>query len=525
MPFVLLLISLVPLALSAQLSESHLPIVVINLSGDIPDEPKVEAFMGIINNANGINHVDDAFTDYEGTIGIELRGQSSLWFPKKQYGIELRNDLGEEIDESIMGLPVESDFVLSAPFSDKSLMRNPLSYILAGEIMDYAPRVRYCELILNGEYKGLYILTEKIKRSASRLDLAKLKEEDISGEALEGGYIVRFDKFDSEDEILWESDINPYPNAWQKARFVASYPKYNRIEWQQRNYIQDYITDFERALENDEFQYQGKHYSEYIDMMSFIDFMLMNEITRNVDGYRISSYMYKDKGNVLKMGPVWDFNLAFGTADYCLGGQTSGWQWDFNEVCGDDSFSNHFWWKRFLEDPNFSGAMRDRWFELREEAFSFDHICGLIDSLQNHIGDAADRNFETWPVLGEYIWPNQFVGSNYQEEIDYLKNWIQDRLEYIDNHIDDFVSQIDTEIDFRVFPNPSSGVFKVQWSDQSLTRKYIEIYDALGTRIERVFVESNSYYFDLNVAPGVYYLNIVDEQNKRHNKVQALIIF
>lgn len=517
---------MLPSLLFAQLTESHLPIIIISTPNDIPDEPKLDAFMGIINNPSGINHIDDAFTDYNGNIGIELRGQSSLWFAKKQYGIELRDIAGEDLDASILGLPEESDFVLSAPYSDKSLMRNAVSYILAGQIMDYAPRVRYCELVLNGEYMGVYLMVEKIKRSASRLDLSKLKEEDVEGEQLQGGYIVRFDKYNNDDEVLWDSPFKPFSNAWQSAKFVASYPKFNKIQPEQKAYIRNYITNFERALDADEFAYQGKHYSEYIDVTSFIDFMLMNEITRNVDGYRISSYMYKDKSDVLKMGPVWDFNLAFGNADYCEGGQVTGWQWNFNEVCGNDGFSNHFWWKRFLEDEEFGAAMSSRWFELREDQFSNANICGIIDSLQNRIGEAEVRNFETWDILGEYVWPNQFVGATYQQEIDYLKSWIEDRLDFIDDEMEQFVYTKETSLGFGISPNPNRGSFILDVPDLGGASSSLEIFDAVGKLVVKVNLSSNNKEFiTLDLEAGVYVCKLNAEVDNNQVIIKQMVVF
>ncbi len=512
--------------LFAQLTESHLPIVVITAPTEIPDEPKVEAFMGIINNPDGMNHINDPFDHFQGAIGIEIRGQSSLWFPKKQYGIEIRDIEGNDLDTSILDLPSESDFVLSAPFSDKSLMRNPLSYILAGQIMDYAPRVRYCELVLNGTYQGVYILTEKIKRSASRLDLSKLKPEDISGEELEGGYIVRFDKYDQDDEVLWTSPIDPYPSAWQKAQFVAAYPKFDEIQEEQKDYIEAYITVFEQALHHPTFQYQGTHYSEYIDVNSFVDFMIMNELTRNVDGYRISSYMHKDKNGLLEMGPVWDFNLGFGNADYCEGGQVEGWQWDFNTICGNDFFSNHFWWKRFLEDPNFKQALGDRWISLRASTFSNEKICYIIDSLQLRIGEAADRNFETWPVLGTYIWPNQFIGDTYQEEVDYLKSWIEDRLEFMDQELELFTQVSSDNIYANIHPNPNGGFFRIETNQFNNGPYHIEIFDVTGVKVyERKAILDHALQLDLSLSSGAYYVKIYTDRNDFSPLIKSIVIY
>ena len=179
-------------------SSSNLPIIIIKTNNTgIPDEPKVPATMQIIDNGPGnMNHIDDEPNDYNGQIGIELRGQTSQFFPKKPYGFETWDDLGQDQNVSILGMPKENDWVFHNPFSDKSLIRNAISYSIAGKIMDYAPRVRMVEMVLNDDYRGVYLLTEKIKRDKNRVNITKLtpESEDVSG-----GYILKFDKGDPDE--------------------------------------------------------------------------------------------------------------------------------------------------------------------------------------------------------------------------------------------------------------------------------------------------------------------------------------
>ena len=453
-------------SLQAQvLTSSNLPIVVINTNGQsIPDEPKVTARMTIYDNEDGSRNDPNRDTpSYEGFIGIELRGQTSqLFFPKKGYGIETRNADGTDLDTTILGMPKENDWVIHSPYSDKSLIRNALAYIFAGDIMAYAPRVRLCELVLNGSYQGVILWTEKVKRDKNRVDISRLNEDENEGDDLTGGYIIKFDK-GSDEEIGWISSFNPIPGSDKETRFLYHYPKYDEITQQQRNYIRGYVDGFEQVLMSDNYADPVNGYAKYIDVASFVETIIINELTRNVDGYRLSTYMYKDKdseGGKLAMGPTWDHNLSWGNANYCLGWSTTGWAYDFNSVCPEDYWVNHFWWSRLLSDEAFRQQLKDKWIELRRGTYSTENILNRIDSLTNLLSESSARNFVKWPVLGQPVWPNQFVGQTYQSEIQYLRNWVQDRVEWLDDNFDRLttdVVRVEEREWIKVYPNPSGG--------------------------------------------------------------------
>ena len=178
-------------------TRSKLPIVSINTNGRaIPDEPKITATMQIRWREDGsFNEITDPPTHYNGYIGIEMRGSTSQGIsPKKPYSIETRDVLGNAIDSAILKMPKENDWALIAPYSDKSLMRDALTYHLAASFMPYAPRLRFCDVILNGQYQGIYAMTEKIKRDKNRVDISKLDSLNLVGDALTGGYILKIDK-------------------------------------------------------------------------------------------------------------------------------------------------------------------------------------------------------------------------------------------------------------------------------------------------------------------------------------------
>ena len=219
--------------------------------------------------------------------------------------------------------------------------------------------------------------------------------------------------------------------------FLYQYPKNDDILDDQKEYIQNYIQGFENALASENFLSEEDGYKQFINIESFIDFFLLNEISRNVDGYRISTFMNKDKGGKINMGPIWDFNIAFGNANYCGGELTSGWAFNFNEICPQDGMHVPFWWGRLLEDPGYVSSLKERWSALRSNEFSNDFIISAIEDLKLELekSDASTRNFGKWLILGKYIWPNNFIGNRYSEEIDYLKDWIKERLSWMDNEI------------------------------------------------------------------------------------------
>ncbi len=442
--FILAIVLSTSFAETVNFESSNLPIVVINTHGQtIPDEYRIIADMGIIYNGPGQrNHVNDPFNNYDGKISIELRGSSSQMFPKKQYALETEDAQGENLNVSLLGLPEENDWILNGPYSDKSLIRNVLIYRLARDLGNYASRTRFCELVLNGDYRGVYILMEKIKRDKHRVNIAKLKPDEISGDDLTGGYIVKIDKLAGENVGGWHSIFPPYPNSTHRIFYQYHYPKPDEIVDEQKQYIQNYIFDFEKTMFSPQYQDPVKGYYSKVDLQSFVDYFILNEISRNVDGYRLSAFLYKDKDSKdprLHAGPIWDFNIAFGNADYYHAYSTQGWQVFINHdeqfVSWDDPFQVPFWWEKLMADSVFMKQTIQRWKNLRGNILSKDRLFGLIDSYVDTLSEAQVRNFERWPVLGTHIWPNYFVGNTYQEEIDYLKSWIDKRLVWMDTQL------------------------------------------------------------------------------------------
>jgi CotH kinase protein/Secretion system C-terminal sorting domain len=515
------------------LTTSNLPILRINTGGlSIVDEPKITATMQIIDNGTGqINNVNDNPTGYNGKIGIEYRGSTSQFYDKKPYTIETRDDLGATKDFPLLGMPTEHDWALIAPLNDKTLMRDVMAYKLASEVLPWAPRTRYVEVLINGAYQGVYILLEKIKRDKKRVDIAKLKVTDLAGDSLTGGYILKMDKLNQGPGGDWASQYPPFQGSFAQTFFQIHHPKAADVQPQQRDYIENYIRTFEDSMYNWQPNSAGTpFYENWIDVDSWIHYMFVNEISKNVDGYRLSSYFYKDRddnGGKLVMGPVWDYNIAFGIGDYCDGQYSSGWAKDFNNVCPDDGWVIHFWWQKLFRDTLFQQKVQQRWTDLRSTIWTNDKILGSIDSISTLLNQAQVRNFQKWPVLGQYVWPNAYIGNTYAQEVSYLHNWTEERLNWMDQNMSNIGPLVITSPyryinDALIFPNPittNEAKLTIQYSSYGINDATFAIYDAAGRLAVAPMLlpdgQREEFLVDLkSLANGVYFYYIESKGEK-----------
>ncbi len=410
---------------------SNLPIVIINTNGRwIPDEPKIPAQMKIIyDESGGRNSLDNPNIHFEGKIGIETRGQTSSGFPKKQYGFEFQDENGDDKDVSIFNLPAESDWVLHGPYSDKSLMRNYLAYEFSNRIGRYASRTKFVEVFLNNtgdkkiqskHYVGVYLLTEKIKRGKNRVDVKSLQPTQNKPPEITGGYIIKIDKMDPKETFFYT----------QRGTHLAHvYPKGHKISYIQKDWIRNYMNRFESVLAGKDYKDPKKGYAKYIDVDSFIDHFIINELFKNIDGFRISTYMSVDRGGKLTMGPVWDFNWSAGNISFNDGWNTNSWL----------IYTNHipFWWNRLLSDNSFKQKLVNKWKKLRKDELVTSAILNEIDKTAEFLSEAQERNFVRWRVLGRNHIANRDPGSpTYQGEVDTLKTWLRARLQWMDKHIE-----------------------------------------------------------------------------------------
>ncbi len=507
--------------------ESNLPIVVINTEGrTIPDEPKIMAKMQVIDNLNGINSLSDTEFTYDGSIGIEIRGNTSQMYPKKSYTVETRFSDGSNNNVELLGFAKENDWVFHGPYSDKSLMRNALAYFIGNGMGNWNPHTRFVELMLNGEYRGVYLVVEKIKRDKNRVDIAKLKPEDTSGDQLTGGYIISIDR---DQEGSWNSPIMGRTGSVD-VPFSYVDPKYDELAPIQRYYIREHITGFEYILKGENFKDPELGYRPYIDVESFIDYFIITELSRDLDGYRVSVYFHKDKdskGGKLVMGPFWDYNICFGNADFMQAWSEIGWAEE--GIGAGDWYEIPFWWDRFREDPYFETMLKYRWEKLRKNVISKNTINHFIDSCQNLLNDAQKRNFEKFNVLHSYVWPNKYIGGSFQNEINYLKTWIDRRINWLDSRIDAIEASFPNGVEELTFnenkalayPNPFNENITVEFVINTGSNVEVAIRNVLGQTVaektKRCMPGRNAFHFssgDLGPGGNIFFYTILFDDQK-----------
>lgn len=414
-------------------TSSPLPIILITTDNGatIPDEPKIGATMKILyvndNTTNYLSNQDNpAYLNYNGRIGIELRGSTSQDHNKKPYGFETRmDDDSTARNVSLLGMPAENDWVLNALNDDNSYLRDCLSYAIGRRTGRYTPRTKYCEVFVNGDYRGLYFLTEKIKIDDNRVDIADMDTSDNTGASVTGGYIVKADKLTGGDTPAWTTTAHDY---WEEVNYIYHDPKPDRITPQQGAYIKSVFDSLQAKMDAANSS-PADGYPSVIDVPSFVDYMIMGELSSNVDIYHKSTFFYKDRRGKLCAGPMWDFNLAYGND---LG---SGWGygrsgyniWQFDN--GDNTGSD-FWYQLF-NDPSFQCHFSRRWHQLTDAGhpLCLDSVRALIDSLQAVIDPVVSRDKQRWG-----IW------ASHTQNISSMKQWLQNRYNWISNQLGSYTA-------------------------------------------------------------------------------------
>ncbi|MBN1183523.1 MAG: CotH kinase family protein [Bacteroidales bacterium] len=437
---------------SVELDSTHLPILVIETDefGVEVKRIKTKGTLKVINNnSKSYNKPSDPATDYEGPVSIEIRGESSANFPKQSFDFETQDADGNDTSIALLGMPKENDWVLQGPYADKSQIRNALIYDLGRLTGQWHPRIQFCEVIFNGELVGLYNLIEKIKRDSNRVYVAKIKADEISGNDLTGGYIVKYDKGPTNLQIV--------------------YPKEKDLQEEQEAYIRNFFDEYQAVLRTNSGLDPENGYRKYIDPESLINYTILAELGKNCDAYFYSSYMYKDRddrNDKIIFGPLWDFDLCFGNASWQHGDVIDAWQFD-------EYTNNRFNIKRLFEDPELVDQFEDRWFELRESYLATDSLLARIDSMISYLDEPIKRNYQVWPVIEHDLFTNTYQVANYEEEIEHIKNYIQERTTWMDETIpeifypvkeypsntNDFLNEPVVE---NIYPNPFNDVVNIK---------------------------------------------------------------
>ena len=420
-----------------------LPIIFVDTKGKCLDSKvteKIPATMRVLDGKT--NSVADSAKGTLYDIGIKVRGQSSALFPKPGYGVEVRDEKGEGLDVSLFGLPPADDWVFHGPYVDKSMMRNALAHWLFRQAGHYSPRTKHFDLYINGVYRGVYVLIEKIKRGKYRVNVSKLKETDVSGEDVTGGYIWAFDKTGTNTGGAGSGPIEKEGfNTSDGLNVILHYPKKENIQKQQEDYLKKYLNDLEGLFKNGK---NGQGYENYVDMTSALDYVLHEEVTNNADSYWCSFFLHKPKDKTdnngvktegkVTLGPAWDFNLAmsngsqpengggnngggmwggfgggFGGGGNGFGTSgTSGWQIENSQKSGNggmwgmgSSLKAPNWLLGMWKDSHYQSELKKRWAELRSGVWHTKTLDLYLDSMKTYLKNAADRNFKRWPNLGK----------------------------------------------------------------------------------------------------------------------------
>jgi hypothetical protein len=514
-------------------TDSDIPIVLIDTyNATIVDEPKIAShFRLFYNGPSARNYLTD-IPDYEGEIGIEIRGAYSQTFPQLSYGFELRNAAGGDLDTGLLGMPAEHDWCLISTYNDKAFSRNLLAGHLFTSMGNYAPRARFCEVVINGDYKGIYILCEKIKRDNNRVDVTKLDSTEITYPDVSGGYIIKNDYWNASDS--WQTNYGPVDHPTFDVHLVYEYPSPQNIQVLQQAYIQGFINQFETALYAPNFADPVNGYRQYVNELSFVDYFIVNELSRNYDGFMHSFNFHKDKDgstvSKLNCGPVWDFDWAFKnlTIPFCpefAAGDGSGWAYLIND-CPTHGINSVGWHVRMMQDTGFVNLLRCRWDQLRQTVLDTAYVFHLVDSVAGYLNEAQVRHYARWghityDVGNCHVPP---VPSTFTGHVDELKNWLLIRINWLDinmpgssanctlgtGEVDDNVSTV------SLLPNPANDQVLIKTAGFS-SALHITCFDQTGrTVLDNSSATSEIYTLDVSgLSNGIYLLQLKDQTGKQ----------
>ena len=493
---------------------SNLPLIIVNSFGtSITHDQKTEGALQFIENDRSRTGFNQPITLSVRAL-LNVRGRASLRYPKSSFSVKILDGEGDPSAVSVFGFPSDSDWVLYAPYPDKTLMRDVIAYEWHAAMGHWAPRTKFVEVFINRtgtklsrrDYAGVHVFEERIKRGKSRVDIAKLKPEDGTEPSITGGYIFKKDHTDQgggpmggegfgagptsqstragfptgpggfpadpkgflaaatttrstssgsssrsrmttvytnhlgfassrlptmnrESAYRDEADSmkdEEYFRTTRTNQFYFVEPDADEITAVQKSWLKNHLNKLEAALYGEDFRDPTKGYRAFIDSGSFIDYHLLTETTKNVDAFRFSVFYHKDRGGKIRADPVWDWNLSLGNANGKQGWLFEHWLWP---QLDDKEYT---WYRRLFDDPDFGQLYVDRFAQLRTNVFATKRILARIDELAALLQEAQKRNYEKWPILGRAINPNYYTFATYDEEVGWLKKYIESRLNWMD---------------------------------------------------------------------------------------------
>lgn len=402
---------------------SNLPVLMIDTRDQqIVREEMRTVSIAVYDDAKGKNDIMGSATKVL-EAGLKLRGASSYNFDKNQYRLKFyRNEKLKPLYYGLLGMAEGSEWVLHGPFLDHTLLRNYFMYTLSRETMDWAPDCRFLELFVDGHYQGVYLAVEPVTVGPHRLNLSEYGL--LSGAT---PYVVARDRKGTQVHAI---DTFAIRNGLAGNEMGIRYPSKTDLTETQKDWIERDISRFEEVLYSDAFADPSRGYAKYIDVDSFADYVILNEISINQDAGNLSTYIYKDLDGKLKLA-VWDFNNSF-----------NNYQWFPRDI---DEFymPDNYWFDRLLKDRAFVDRVVSRYGELRKSILSKDHMNEVLFEGRDLLGPAIERNFQRWG----YTFYNPMIAvdedtpdrnpENYAEAFNRLLQTMHQRAAFLDAHIED----------------------------------------------------------------------------------------
>lgn len=435
-----------PEAVDVEELKTHLPLVVIDTPEEIPGsaylgEERTEytlssegdtyimAQMKIMDRQDRYNQVSDE-AQLASQIKIRVRGYSSRWFEKKSYAVKTIDETGEYKNLPVMGMEKHHEWALNGPYLDKSLMRNYLAMNLSGELMDFAPDVRFCELILNGEYKGLYVMMETVTRGNGRADIAKPDNtRNVTG------YVIELDNAAVEPVTALDNFTKYAAVLKERAFFDIVYPGNQNLTPQLKSYIERDVSAFEKALYSFDYDSDRYGYPAKLDVDEFVKYFIIMEVFMQYDVGKRSVYFYKDINGRFKPC-VWDFNNSLGNSD-------------INDDLDDYQITGFFstqapWFWMMLKEEDFIEQIIQEYQRLRKGSLKDENLEKYIIETVDYLGSAIDRNYAVWGYtfdpenlkLDDKLSPDSRNPADYEEAVREMKEALLDRLQWLDEHIE-----------------------------------------------------------------------------------------
>lgn len=399
-------------------SRARLPQLSINTAG-LPILDKENYVKSTIT----LEDLDSYYSDqvsFTSTAGIRGRGNSTWGMDKKPYRLKL------DSKASLLGMSNDRDWALLANHTDKTLLRNITAFEISRIVgMSWTPGSLSIDLYLNGRYQGVYALTEHVKVSKERFNIELVDENDNEGDAVTGGYFLELD-FHFDELYKFKTDRERLPIMFKD----PDEPTPAQFE-----YVRDYFNQAEQVLYSDNFKDPEEGYRKYIDVETFIDYYIVQELSKNVDGnMRGSCYLSLPRNGKIEQPLVWDFDIAFGNADHIT------WEQHASSAGPDGWYIKVHspWFDQFFKDPYFVSQLKERWNEVKPEldelpSFIKEHAAGLqLSQARNFspitIGGAG------WDIM-KPEWNTTIVRGSYAAEVNYLANFVEQRLQWLDTRI------------------------------------------------------------------------------------------